>query len=117
MEVVKLLSESHWTSSCIVTMKKFHDICGGPEEASAVLSHLSETGNARYLSIHKKDFVEVLHMMFCWVMKSLSLGSYIFQVGYANVMPIVFLICCISLFVSSSLFVSGCVVIKNCCRA
>ncbi|KAK7820515.1 charged multivesicular body protein 7 [Quercus suber] len=63
VEVVKLLSESHWTSSCIVTMKKFHDICGGPEEASAVLSHLSETGKARYLSMHKKDFVEVLHMM------------------------------------------------------
>ncbi|KAM4086894.1 hypothetical protein ACJW30_10G136600 [Castanea mollissima] len=58
VEVVKLLSESHWTSSCIVTMKKFHDTCGGPEEASAVLSHLSETGKARYLSIHKKDFVE-----------------------------------------------------------
>ncbi|XP_006577730.1 charged multivesicular body protein 7-like [Glycine soja] len=26
-EVVRHLSESHWNSSCIVTMKKFHDIC------------------------------------------------------------------------------------------
>uniref|UniRef100_A0A2N9G718 Charged multivesicular body protein 7 n=1 Tax=Fagus sylvatica TaxID=28930 RepID=A0A2N9G718_FAGSY len=58
VEVVKLLSESHWTCSCVVTMKKFQDICGGPEEASAVLSHLSETGKAQYLSIRKKEFVE-----------------------------------------------------------
>ncbi|KAF5462313.1 hypothetical protein F2P56_018334 [Juglans regia] len=58
VEVVKQLCESHWTCSCIVTMKKFQDICGGPNEASAVLSHLSETGKARYLSIHKKGFLE-----------------------------------------------------------
>ncbi len=56
---MKLLSESHWTCSCVVTMKKFQDICGGPEEASAVLSHLSETGKAQYLSIRKKEVVEV----------------------------------------------------------
>ena len=63
VQVVKHLCESHWTCSCVVTMSKFHDICGGPEEASAVLSHLSETGKARYLSIHKKEFLEVLHLL------------------------------------------------------
>ncbi|XP_062178199.1 uncharacterized protein LOC133883036 [Alnus glutinosa] len=58
VQVVKHLCESHWTCSCVVTMSKFQDICGGPEEASAVLSHLSETGKARYLSVHKKEFLE-----------------------------------------------------------
>jgi hypothetical protein len=43
-------------------MSKFQDICGDPEEASAVLSHLSETGKARYLSVHKKEFLEVQHL-------------------------------------------------------
>ncbi|CAL0302355.1 unnamed protein product [Lupinus luteus] len=57
-EVVKHLSESHWTSSCIVTMKKFQGICGGPEEASAILRYLSGCGTAQYLSAHKKEFVE-----------------------------------------------------------
>ncbi|OIV95333.1 hypothetical protein TanjilG_07489 [Lupinus angustifolius] len=58
VEVVKHLSESHWTSSCIVTMKKFQGICGGPEEASAILRYLSGCGTAQYLSVHKKEFVE-----------------------------------------------------------
>ncbi|KAB1224087.1 Charged multivesicular body protein 7 [Morella rubra] len=58
VEVVKHLGESHWTGSCIVTMGRFQDICGGPGEASAVLSHLSETGKARYLSVRRKEFIE-----------------------------------------------------------
>ncbi|PQQ12074.1 charged multivesicular body protein 7 isoform X1 [Prunus yedoensis var. nudiflora] len=58
VEVVKLLSECHWTSSCIVTMKRFQDICGGAYEASALLSHLSAQGKARYLSLSKGDFIE-----------------------------------------------------------
>lgn len=62
VQVVDHLRESHWTCSCVVTMSKFQDICGGPEEASAVLSHLSETGKARYISAHKKEFLEVLHL-------------------------------------------------------
>ncbi|XP_044493257.1 charged multivesicular body protein 7 [Mangifera indica] len=59
-EVVKCLSESHWTSSCIITMKKFQDMCGGKDEASAVLSYLSGCGKAQYLSITKKDYIEGL---------------------------------------------------------
>ncbi|XVF33009.1 hypothetical protein REPUB_Repub17cG0131500 [Reevesia pubescens] len=35
-KVVKCLSESHWTSYCIVTRKKFENMCGGQEEAYAV---------------------------------------------------------------------------------
>ncbi|KAJ0113355.1 hypothetical protein Patl1_00764 [Pistacia atlantica] len=59
-EVIKRLSESHWTSLCIITMKKFQDLCGGKDEASAVLSYLSGCGKAQYLSISKKDFIEGL---------------------------------------------------------
>lgn len=58
VEVVKVLSESQWTSSCVITMKKFQDICGGTREASAVLSYLSGCGKARYLSISKKELIE-----------------------------------------------------------
>lgn len=61
-EVIKLLSESHWTSSCIITMKKFQDKCGGRDEASAVLSFLTGRGKALYLSISKNEFTEVLHI-------------------------------------------------------
>ncbi|KAL1312848.1 hypothetical protein HN51_039430 [Arachis hypogaea] len=57
-EVVKHLSESHWNSSCIITMKKFQDICGGPDEASAILRYMSGCGTAKYLKVHKKEFVE-----------------------------------------------------------
>ncbi|KAI3839233.1 hypothetical protein MKX03_032863 [Papaver bracteatum] len=57
-EVVKLLSESHWTSFCTVTMSELQKICNGSTEASTVLSYLSSTGKARYLSICKEDFIE-----------------------------------------------------------
>ncbi|KAG2406465.1 uncharacterized protein HKW66_Vig0057210 [Vigna angularis] len=56
--VVKHLSESHWNPSCVVTMKKFQDICGGQEEASVILRYLSGCRTAQYLSVNKKDFVE-----------------------------------------------------------
>ncbi|KAF7804981.1 charged multivesicular body protein 7 [Senna tora] len=57
-EVVKLLSEAHWSSSCIITMKKFQKVCGGHEETSAILRYLSGCGKAQYISVHKKEFVE-----------------------------------------------------------
>ncbi|KAM1668454.1 hypothetical protein TB2_047300 [Malus domestica] len=57
-QVVKLLSECHWTSSCVITLKRFQDLCGGPDEASAVLSHLVEQAKARYLSLSKGDLIE-----------------------------------------------------------
>ncbi|KAK7284504.1 hypothetical protein RJT34_19250 [Clitoria ternatea] len=57
-EVVKHLSESHWNSSCIVTMKKFQDICGGQDEASVIMRYLLGSRMAQYLSVQKKEFVE-----------------------------------------------------------
>nr|AFK38291.1 unknown [Lotus japonicus] len=54
-EVVKHLSENHWNSSCIITMKKFQDVCGGPDEASVILRYLSGCRTAQYLSVHKKE--------------------------------------------------------------
>lgn len=60
-EVVKCLSHSNWTSSCIITMVKFQSICGGPDEASAILSYLIGCGKARYLSREKEELLEVCH--------------------------------------------------------
>ncbi|CAJ1872309.1 unnamed protein product [Sphenostylis stenocarpa] len=57
-EVVKHLSESHWNSSCMVTMKKFQDVCGGQDEASVILRYMSGCRTAQYLSVNKKDFIE-----------------------------------------------------------
>ncbi|XP_057965644.1 uncharacterized protein LOC131156186 isoform X1 [Malania oleifera] len=57
-EIVKILSESHWTSSCIITMKKFQEICGGYNEATAVLSFLSGCQKAQYLTIKKMELIE-----------------------------------------------------------
>ncbi|XP_059659279.1 uncharacterized protein LOC132306083 isoform X1 [Cornus florida] len=58
IEIVEGLSENHWTSSCIITMRKFQYICGGSEEASAILSYLSGCGKAQYLAINRKEFIE-----------------------------------------------------------
>ncbi|CAN1236468.1 Charged multivesicular body protein 7 [Linum grandiflorum] len=59
-EIVNLLSESHWTTACIVTMNKFRVMCGGQNEASAVLSYLTGHGKARCLSsiTSKKEPIE-----------------------------------------------------------
>jgi len=47
----------------VVTMKKFQDICGGQEEASVILRYLSGCRTAQYLSVNKKDFVEVTEVI------------------------------------------------------
>ncbi|XP_072985705.1 uncharacterized protein [Typha latifolia] len=57
-DVIKFLNLSHWTSTCIVTMTKFRSLCKGPEEASIILSFLSQCGKARYFIIRKEDFIE-----------------------------------------------------------
>ncbi|KAM0027381.1 putative Snf7 family protein [Helianthus debilis subsp. tardiflorus] len=57
-EVVKLISEDHWTSSCIITMSKFQVICGGPKQASVILSHLFKCGRAKYVAIRRNDLIE-----------------------------------------------------------
>lgn len=61
LEVIKRISENHWTSSCVITMANFLAICGGEEESSAVLSYLWGCGKATYLAVNKKDvIVEVI---------------------------------------------------------
>ncbi|ONK63027.1 uncharacterized protein A4U43_C07F10640 [Asparagus officinalis] len=57
-DIIKTLSESNWTSTCIITMEKFRNICKGSAEASAILSYLCGCGKARYFSIRKDDFIE-----------------------------------------------------------
>ncbi|THG05846.1 hypothetical protein TEA_003957 [Camellia sinensis var. sinensis] len=65
-EVVKSISESHWTSSCIITMRKFQDICGGSKEASAILSYLSGCRKVQYLAINKGEFMEIGYRPNLW---------------------------------------------------
>ncbi|KAK4786970.1 hypothetical protein SAY86_010803 [Trapa natans] len=57
-EVIQYLSERHWTSSCIVTMKRFEDICGGSDEALAVFNHLWGCGKSCHLYTHKEEVLE-----------------------------------------------------------
>ncbi|KAK1293014.1 hypothetical protein QJS10_CPB17g00837 [Acorus calamus] len=57
-ETIQVLSETHWTSNCVITMEKFRSICKGSDEATAVLSNLYECGKARFLSSTKQDFIE-----------------------------------------------------------
>ncbi|XP_008466468.1 uncharacterized protein LOC103503835 isoform X2 [Cucumis melo] len=58
-EVIKCLSLSNWTSSYIITMVKFQNICGGPDEATVILSYLIECGKAKFLSKGKTKLLEV----------------------------------------------------------
>ncbi|VFQ88830.1 unnamed protein product [Cuscuta campestris] len=57
-EVVKYFCENHWTPSCVVTMSKFQELCGGPKEASAIMSYLSDCRKAKYLVISRNDRIE-----------------------------------------------------------
>lgn len=56
--VVKSLSETHWTSSCIITMRKFESLFREHSEAYAVLSYLSGHSKARYLSFKRKELIQ-----------------------------------------------------------
>ncbi|CAA7030564.1 unnamed protein product [Microthlaspi erraticum] len=58
-DVVKLLCEGHWTSTCVVTLNKFRNLCNGSdEEASAILSHLSGCGKAHKVSVNRGEVIE-----------------------------------------------------------
>lgn len=57
--VIKNLAEKNWTSTCVVTMDEFKTACKGSGEASLILSYLCEYGIAQYLSIRKKEIIEV----------------------------------------------------------
>lgn len=59
MEVVKTLSENHWTNSCVITMRKFQDIClGSKEEALVILNYLSTHGKAKHLVMKTAERIE-----------------------------------------------------------
>lgn len=58
LQVVQVLSERHWTASCVITWRKFQEISGGLKEAHAVLNHLCDHGKAKYLVTTKKDLME-----------------------------------------------------------
>ncbi|GER41905.1 charged multivesicular body protein [Striga asiatica] len=59
LEVVHVLSENHWTSCCVITMRKFQDICEGSEEkALAILDYLSAQGRAKLLTINRADPIQ-----------------------------------------------------------
>ncbi|VVB06581.1 unnamed protein product [Arabis nemorensis] len=63
-DVVKLLSEGHWTSTCVVTLKKFRNLCNNSNEASAVLRHLSGCGKAHKISINRGELIEGVKVSF-----------------------------------------------------
>ena len=57
-QVMDLLSQTHWTSSSIVTITKFRQLCGGvTDEASATLTYLSAQGKARHFSLNKTPHI------------------------------------------------------------
>lgn len=57
-DIVRQLSGSHWTSTCVVTISKFNSFFVGREEAHAALCYLSQRGKARYLVVRKEDPLE-----------------------------------------------------------
>ncbi|KAF8108477.1 hypothetical protein N665_0108s0014 [Sinapis alba] len=63
-DVVRLLSEGHWTSTCVVTLNKFRNLCNGSNEASAVLSHLTGCGKAHKISVNRGELIEGVKVSF-----------------------------------------------------
>ncbi|KAK9670713.1 hypothetical protein RND81_13G219900 [Saponaria officinalis] len=57
-QVVESLSQSHCTSSCIITMKQFQSLFLEQHEAYAVFSYLSAHGTAKYIAIKNKQLIE-----------------------------------------------------------
>lgn len=58
LEVVNKLSENYWTTSCVITMRKFQDVCLGSREALAILGYLSAHDRARRLIVNRADPIE-----------------------------------------------------------
>lgn len=57
-DVVRQLSGSHWTSTCVVTISKFNSFFDTREDARAALCYLTQRGKARYLVVRKEDPIE-----------------------------------------------------------
>ncbi|XP_073037831.1 uncharacterized protein [Primulina eburnea] len=58
LEVIKTLSENNWTISCVITMRKFQDICLGSKEALVILNYLSTHGKAKHLVMNTAERIE-----------------------------------------------------------
>ncbi|XP_047953030.1 uncharacterized protein LOC125200052 [Salvia hispanica] len=59
VEVITKLSENCWTSTCVVTMDKFGEVCvGSEEERLAILDYLVTRGRATRLVINKPQAIE-----------------------------------------------------------
>ncbi|PKA65692.1 hypothetical protein AXF42_Ash013107 [Apostasia shenzhenica] len=56
--VVSNLNANYWTSTCVITMKKFQSMCNGSDEASSILSYLCGSGKAQYFSVRKDELIE-----------------------------------------------------------
>ncbi|CAO2192867.1 unnamed protein product [Urochloa humidicola] len=57
-DIVRQLSDSHWTSTCVVTISKFNSFFSDQEDAHAALCFLMQSGKARYLIARKQDPIE-----------------------------------------------------------
>lgn len=63
LEVVKRVSEDHWSESCVITMRKFGEFCrGGSKEGPAILDYLSSKGKAKEFTIEGDDSIKGVKM-------------------------------------------------------
>ncbi|XP_057854673.1 uncharacterized protein LOC131064539 isoform X2 [Cryptomeria japonica] len=54
-QVRSSLTESHWTSHCVMTMERFQNLCGGFEEANVVMANFLDCRRAQHLLIDRED--------------------------------------------------------------
>ncbi|KAL6515870.1 hypothetical protein OROGR_019175 [Orobanche gracilis] len=73
LEVVNILSENYWTSSCVITMRKLQDICQGSEEALEILAYLSAHCRAKLLTINRADPIQGVKV--CLAPRAVSTAS------------------------------------------
>ncbi|EES00603.1 hypothetical protein BDA96_03G142900 [Sorghum bicolor] len=57
-DIARQLGDSHWTSTCVVTISKFNSFFVDREDAHVALCFLTQSGKARYLSGRKQEPIE-----------------------------------------------------------
>lgn len=57
-DIARQLSDSHWTSTCVVTISKFNSFFVDMDDAHIALCFLTQHGKARYLLGRKQDPIE-----------------------------------------------------------
>uniref|UniRef100_A0A804N2D9 SNF7 family protein n=1 Tax=Zea mays TaxID=4577 RepID=A0A804N2D9_MAIZE len=58
-DIARQLSDSHWTSTCVVTISKFNSFFVDMDDAHIALCFLTQHGKARYLLGRKQDPIEL----------------------------------------------------------